>query len=147
MARYPKGEAIKVNYIALKKTLGLVDVSMAVYDELGALFATVVMTELPAPTGEDSGGLYQGSFTPDAEGQWRIRITSIANGDDISRVFEIDNYDIDDVVAKVDVIDGNVDAIKTKTDNLPANTATELTYIKNKVDSIDAQINPGGYIL
>jgi hypothetical protein len=198
MERYKKNEAIKVNYLALKKTVGLTDVTMYVYNTLDVLVSTLVMTEVVADSGMDALGLYRSSFTPTTEGQWRIRIESATNGDDISKVFEIGNYKLDDIKDqtqdiedKVDIIDGNVDlvkietdkipaiktetdkipaiktetdkiqtiddnvdtvnsnvsAIKAKTDNLPANTATELTYIKNKVDSIDTQINPGGYIL
>lgn len=151
---YKKNSTIKVNYIALNKTTGLTDVTMYVYDELGALFTTVVMTELIEGSGVDPSGLYYGSFTPDEKGQWRVRIQSDTNGDDIQRVFEIGNYDVDDVKTqtqdiedKVDTIDGNIDAIKTKTDNLPADTSSEITYMKNKLDSLDTQINPGGYIL
>lgn len=164
---YRVGNAIKVNYVALKRTTGLTDLYMRIYDkdgnELGSGLSPVLMTEVVG-----AGGLYQASFTPDAVGQWRIRILSATNGDDISKVFEIEPYNLSDIEDhledledKLDFIDGNVtsvkntvestatkvDAIKTKTDNLPADTAAELNYIKNKVDSIDAQINFGGYIL
>ena len=46
---------------------------------------------------------------------------------------------------KVDIIDTNVDSIQAKTDNLPADTASELTDIKDVVDDISNEINPGGY--
>lgn len=154
METYKKNEAIKVNYIALNKTTGLTDVEMEVFNPSDVLVTTVTLVEVAAGSGEDPLGLYRGSFTPTTEGQWRIRIQSATNNDDISKVFEIGNYKLDDVKdqldtveGKVDVIDGNVTAIKTKTDNLPANTATELANIKSVVDDIALNINPGGYIL
>lgn len=160
MDRYKKNEAIKVNYIVIKKTTGLTDVVMHVYDEagveLGSGLSPVAMTEIVG-----GGGLYYGSFTPDANGQWRIRIQSTVNGDDVQRVFEVGDYKLDDVKGqtqdiedKVDVIDGNVtaidgkvDDIKAKTENLPADTASELQDIKDKIDAVDLQIDKGGYIL
>ncbi len=187
--RYKKNVAIKVNYTALNKTGSLTDVTMYVFDEAGALFDTVVMTELVEGSGFPESGIYYGSFTPDTKGQWRIRIISATNGDDIGKIFEVGDYDTDDVKSqldtvegkvdtidgvvdsiegkvdiidgnldsvkstvestegKVDIIDANLDAVKTKTDNLPADTAAEITYMKNKLDSLDTQINPGGYIL
>ena len=156
MARYHKNEAIKVNYIALKKTLGLTDVYLQPYDETGALFGSpILMTEIPGDgSGLNSGGAYQGSFTPDADGQWRVRIKSVANGDDVQKAYEVDDYDIDDVKAqtqsiedKTDIIDGNVDLIKAKTDKLPTDTAATLQSIKDVVDAIAAEIVTGGYIL
>jgi hypothetical protein len=43
----------------------------------------------------------------------------------------------DSLVALTKVIDANVDTVKTKTDNLPANTATELTDIDNALATVD----------
>lgn len=168
--RYKKNVAIKVNYVALHRTTGLTDLNMHIYDEtgaeLGSGFSPILMTEIVG-----GGGAYYAVFTPDAKGQWRIRIQSATNHDDIQKVFEVGDYDVDDVKAqtqsiedKTDIIDGNVDlikletdkiqtiddnvdAIKTKTDNLPADTAAELTEIDNKLQTIDDQISTGGYIL
>lgn len=152
MGCYKKNDALKVNYIALNKTTGLTDVSMAVYDEVGGLFSTVTMTEVVG-----AGGLYQGSFTPDESGQWRVRITSATNLDDISKIFEIGNYKLDDVKDqtqdiedKIDIIDGNVTSIKSTvetTDGKVDTIITDVAAVKAVVDAIELQINPGGYIL
>jgi hypothetical protein len=152
MDRYKKNVAIKINYIAIKKTTGLTDVEMKVYDEAGGLFSTVTMTELGG-----AGALYYGSFTPDAVGQWRIRIQSATNLDDYQKVFEVGNYNVDDVKdqldtveGKVDVIDGNVTSIKSTvetTDGKVDDLQSDVTSIKGTVESLDIQINPGGYIL
>ena len=142
---YKKNEPIKVNYIALKKTTGLVDVLMQVYDENGVAFGSpITMTEVVAGSGENPLGLYQGSFTPDENGQWRIRIESATNGDDISKVFEVGKYKLDDIKDqtqdiedKIDIIDGNVDLIKTETDKIPA-IKTETDKIQTIDDNVDS---------
>jgi hypothetical protein len=145
MDRYKKNEAIKVNYIVIKKTTGLTDVLMHVYDEagveLGSGLSPVAMTEIVG-----AGGLYYGSFTPDANGQWRIRIQSAVNGDDVQRVFEVGNYKLDDVKDqtqdiedKVDIIDGNVDLVKTETDKIPS-IKTETNKIQTIDDNVDTII-------
>ena len=168
--KYKVNTAIKVNYTALHHTASLIDLAMKVYDEAGVLFGTVTLTEIVG-----SGGVYYGSFTPDAIGQWRIRIQSVTNLDDVQKVFEISTSDIDEVKLqtqsiedKIDTIDGNVsqalldidavkdvvdsiegkvDTIQGKTDNLPVDTATQLNTIESKIDAIDLQIDKGGYIL
>lgn len=159
---YKKSVAIKVFYVALHRTTGLTTLDMLVYDELSALFTTVTLTEIVG-----SGGGYYGSFTPDEKGQWRIRIqdtASAGNGDDIQKVFEVGNSDVDTLDTKIDVIDSNVDlikletdkiqtiddnvdAIKIKTENLPVDTAAELDAIDAKLTDIDNQISSGGYIM
>jgi hypothetical protein len=82
---YNRDSVIKVNYSALHQREGLVDLQMKVYDETNALFTTIIMTEIVG-----SGGIYTASFVPDEIGQWRIRVTSIANHDDYSKIYEVD---------------------------------------------------------
>jgi len=163
---YKKNVAIKVNYVALHRTAGLTDLDMKVYDEAGVLFATVTLTEIVG-----GGGAYYGSFTPDEKGQWRIRIQSATNHDDVQKVFEISNNDVDDVKSqldtvegKIDVIDGNVTSIKgtvETTDGKVDTVITDVAAVKGVVDStetkvdgmitklqdIDDQISTGGYIM
>jgi hypothetical protein len=138
MERYKKGEALQVNYLALKKTTGLTDVTMYVYNPSDTLVNTVVMTEVVAPSGMDALGLYRGSFTPALDGQYRVRIQSAVNGDDISKVFEIGNYKLDDLQGQLVTIDGNVDLIKIETDKIPAiKTETDkIPSIKTETDKI-----------
>lgn len=175
---YTKNKAIHIAYRALNYVTGLTDVSAKVYDEIGGLFTTITLTEVVG-----QGGLYIGTFTPDEAGQWRIRISSITNLDDVTKVFEVGLYDTDDIKVqtqsiedKIDIIDGNIDlikletdkiqtiddnvdsikttvestaldvtAIKTKTDNLPADTEQSLVDIKTVVDNINTSISRGGY--
>ena len=88
---YNIGIPIKVNYIALQNAIGLTDLIMKIYDENNALFDTIILTEIVG-----TGGIYWGSFTPDALGQWRITIKSVSNHDNISKA-----YDINDTVDKI----------------------------------------------
>ena len=161
MGVYKKNETLTANYVALNKTAYLVDVTMRVYNPSDSLVSTVVMTEVIAESGMAVLGLYRAPFIPNVDGQWRIRITSAVNGDDISKVFEIGNYKLDDIKDqtqdiedKIDILDNNVDTINTnvseikiKTDNLPVDTASEISTIQSKLDDIAASVNFGGYIL
>ena len=146
-----KNEEFRVNYIAIGKTTGLTDLTLTVYDEGGIAFgAPIVMAE-------DAGGLYHGSFTPDAAGQWRITISSVVNHDDLQKVYDVVLATTDDVKTqtqsiedKVDTIDGNVSqvlldvaAVKLQTQSIE----DKVDDVKTVVDSIDLQINVGGYIL
>ena len=186
---YKNGVAVRVQYVALKRTTGLTDLTLKTYNPSGTLVDTTLLTEV-------SDGLYNVNFTPNVVGQWRIEISSVANGDAIQKAYDVvatlisdvqasvtaldakvdvldDKADaidgkvtvvdgkVDAVDAKIDIIDANVDsvkstveasavevtAIKSKTDNLPANTATELSDIKTTLSAIASQINIGGYIL
>lgn len=161
---YKKNAAITISFRPINYTTGLTDLTAKVYDESDALFSTTVMTEVVG-----QGGLYESSFTPDEVGQWRVRITSATNLDDVTKAFEVKLHDIDDVDShvqdvedkidiidnnvdliktetdKIQTIDDNVDAIKTKTDNLPADTEQVLTDIKDVVDNINTNISRGGY--
>lgn len=171
---YRKDEVLKVVYMALSKTGGLTDLTLRVYNPSNDLVNTITMTEVSEGSGI-GGGLYTGSFTPTVAGQYRIRIDSAINSDDFAKVYEIANLDLDDVKTELDLIDGKIDVIgtdvdtalldlisiegkvdtantnigliKTKTDNLPVDTATTLAAIKAVVDSIELQVNAGGYIL
>jgi hypothetical protein len=48
------------------------------------------------------------------------------------------------LVGQLKLVDANVDAIKDKTDNLPANTGTELANIKAKTDLIGSGVESQG---
>lgn len=144
--RYKKNVALKVNYVALHRTTGLLDLDMKVYDEAGVLFTTVTMAAVPS-----NGGAYYGSFTPDAKGQWRIRIQSPTNNDDIQKVFEVGDSDIDEVKLqtqsiedKEDIIDANVD--QAILDIAAAKAVIDATKIvvdsvETKVDIIDSNVD------
>lgn len=171
--RYKIGEAVTVDYIALKRTTGLTNLKMQVFDEAGIEFAgsPITMIEVIAGTGENDLGLYTADFTPDAVGRWRIRIESATNKDDLSKIFQIQVTKEDDIKTVVDSIEGKVDNldldiidVKTvvdstegKVDNLDADViavAGQITDVKvqtqsieDKIDAIDLQIDSGGYIL
>jgi hypothetical protein len=155
---YKKNEALQVNYIALKKTTGLTDVKMRVYNPADVLVNEYTMVEVAASSGDASLGLYRKSFTPTTDGQWIVRIESIVNGDDISKIFEIGNYNLDDVKAqtqsiedKEDIIDGNVDqalldvaAVKGVVDSTEGKvdqTLLDVAAVKGVVDSTETKVD------
>jgi methyl-accepting chemotaxis protein len=131
MFPYKKDVAVTVMYVALKKTTGLADLQMKVYDEVGGLFTTVTLSEVSG-----NGGLYTGSFTPDEAGSWRARIQSVANKDDVQRLFEVNLVGIDDVDSTVTNIDGNVTSIKGTVES----TASDVTSVKGTVESTASDV-------
>jgi hypothetical protein len=89
------GSLIELTYQATKATTGLTDVTMEIYDETrakdGVNFPDVTMTEI------GSTGRYYGSFSPDAEGDWRVMIDSASKSGKVVRDFKIVGHDIDSV--------------------------------------------------
>lgn len=113
----------EVTYQAAGSTSGLVDVTMEIYDETGAKdgvdFPDVVMAEIGAT------GRYEGSFTPDAEGKWRVMINSATKPGQIVKDFDVVGHDVDsigDAIAttdgKVDTVDGKIDTVDSKIGDL-----------------------------
>lgn len=86
---------IEVTYQAAGGTVGLLDVTMVIYDESHALdgvnFPDVTMTEI------GSTGRYYGSFTPDAEGVWNILIDSATKPGKVVRQFDVVGHDVDSI--------------------------------------------------
>ena len=147
---YRKNVAIKVNYVALHRQTGLTDLEMKIYDEtgteLGSGLSPITLVAVPS-----NGGAYYGSFTPDAKGQWRIRIQSATNFDDIQKVFEISNADVDSNEDKIDIIDGNIDqalldiaAVKGVVDSTEVKvdqTILDVAAVKGVVDSTEGKVD------
>lgn len=117
----------KVVYVALNFATGLTDLTLYVRKPDGTTLDPIVMTE----QGE---GIYTASYTPDAVGIWQEKVVSQSNHDKIIRSYLVVNYDEDDLYSKSNTIENKIDTVQS-----------DITYIKNKVDSIDEQVNPGGY--
>lgn len=111
------GVLIEQTYQATKATSGLTDVTMEIYDETrakdGVNFPDVTMTEI------GSTGRYYGSFTPDAEGFWRVMIDSATKSGKVVRDFKIVGHDIDSVGDAV----GALNDISTAEVNAQVDTA------------------------
>lgn len=136
----------KISYVASKFTTGLTDLTIVIRKPDGTLFGSGEGEVAPIFT-EQGDGVYITEYVPNIEGIWQEKVISVLNGDKAFRSFEVVNYVIGDV--KLDTI-----SIKQKTDNLPENTAQELTNISNKqeviegkIDNLDFQISPGGYFI
>ena len=102
----------EVTYQAVGSTSGLIDVTMEIYDETGAKdgvgFPDVVMVEIGVT------GRYKGSFTPDAEGKWRVMMDSATKPGKVVRDYDIVGHDVDSVGDAVAVTGGKVDVLPTK---------------------------------
>jgi len=138
-------ELKNIIYVALNRTTGLEDLVLQPYDEAGVAFGD------PIAFSELANGAYEASFTPDAIGTWRVRVSSATNGDDAIKSYEVIGTKLDDIKSaadvidgkadsiegKVDVIDTNVDAIKTETDKIQA-IDDNVDAIKTKTDNLPA---------
>lgn len=93
---YKVNEAIDVVYQSNRAKTGLTDVTMEIYDETGAKdivnFPDVVMTEV------GTTGRYTGTFTPDAEGEWKVMIAyNSGNRGHRVKQYSVGGYNLDDV--------------------------------------------------
>jgi hypothetical protein len=106
----------EITYQAAGSTTGLTDVTMEIYDETGAKdgvnFPDVTMAEI------GTTGRYKGSFTPDAEGKWRVMINSATKPGQIVKDFEIVGHDVDSVGDDVATVDGKVVTVDGKIDTV-----------------------------
>lgn len=124
-------EANKVIYIALNKTTGLTDLKLQPYDEAGVAFGVpIVFSEL-------ANGAYEASFTPDAVGVWRVRVSSATNNDDAVKTFNVIASKLDDVKTVVDSVETKVDTIDTVVDA----TKVVADSVETKVDTIDTVVD------
>lgn len=110
-------EVIEVTYQATASTTGLVDVTMEIYDETGAKdgvnFPDVVMTEIGAT------GRYKGSFTPDAQGKWRVMINSVTKVGKLEKDYDVVGHNPHSIGEKLDIIQGvDDDTLKTLSDQI-----------------------------
>ena len=137
-------QRIKVNeewtqeYQALHNTAGLTDLYMHVYDNNG----NEVNPSNPIAMTDKGDGRYEASFTPTAEGLWRILIESDSNNDNIETSFDVVRAVVTDVKTDTENISADTTTIKNDT----ATLKDGQTQIENKLQSIDDQISPGGYL-
>lgn len=92
-----------------------------VLDEAGAVDAQspAILTQIGTTK------LWKGSFTPDEVGVWAVHITD-DNGGDVVRDFSVGTFGVgtglQTIAAGVVVIDGKIDGLETKIDNLAADS-------------------------
>ena len=104
--QYKIDEVIEVTYQATAATTGLADVTMEIYDESGAKdgldFPDVTMTEIGAT------GRYSGSFTPDANGKWRVMIDSVVKPGKSIRDYDVVSHNIHSVGGSIATSEANI---------------------------------------
>lgn len=112
---YKISEPILVIYQAPNKATGLT-ITMEIYDETGAKdipnFPDVAMTE------RGSSGVYDGSFTPDAGGDWAVVCHKADGTGQVLKHYSVGNYNIDDIGSSLSTVDGKIDTVDGKLDNL-----------------------------
>lgn len=86
-----------------------------VLDEEGNVDAQVPILELI------SGRIFKSSFTPDAVGVWTVHITD-NNGGDVIKDFAVASIGVQTMAQAVVTIDGKIDAVDDKIDNLAADS-------------------------
>jgi hypothetical protein len=125
------GQILKVTYQAVGATTGLADVTMEIYDETGSKdvvnFPDVSMTEL------GSSGRYEGSFTPDAEGKWRVMIDSATKPGKVVRDYDIVAHNIDSIGDEM---------AKDSTVAKAGADGDTLKDISDQIDNIDTSAPP-----
>ena len=132
-------EAIVVTYQATGAETGLTDVQMDVYDEAGALIVEdpiVPMTEIAAT------GRYEKSFTPDAEGKWRVMIDSVTKKGKMVRDFDVVAHNVDSIGDAVATV--NTDMAKNATVAKDASVAKDATVAKDASVAKDATVAKAG---
>lgn len=169
MEKFKVNTPISIQYLSLKRTTGLTDLTLKSYNAANTLVDTIVMTEL-------ANGVYKATFTPLVTGFFRIEISSVINKDFAAKEYDIVATDIEDVKTELDSVKSTVEDTKTELDATKAVVDTintnvsavegaitamqadvtdidaKVTSIETKVDSIQADIDSleiptGGYIL
>lgn len=115
------GEIIEVTYQAAGAVTGLLDVTMEIYDETGVKdvvnFPDVTMTEI------GSSGRYEGSFTPDQQGKWRIMINSATKPGKMVKDYDVVGYNIHSIGEELDTLQGGdgdtLETLSNQIDDIP----------------------------
>jgi len=99
---YKISEAIQVTYQPDNAKSGET-VTMEIFDETGSKdlinFPDVTMTEILTT------GRYNGSFTPDAQGEWIVMVSYGSGKGKIVKQYSVGGYNLDSVGQKVAVIE------------------------------------------
>lgn len=102
LKNYPVGEAINVEYATDGFKSGET-VTMAIFDETLAKdlvnFADVTMVE------RTDAPIYDGSFTPDVQGEWLVLCSYGSGKGQVIKKFSVGGYSLDSVGQKIDTIE------------------------------------------
>jgi hypothetical protein len=123
-----------IQYQAPNAATGLAGVVAEIYLPSGEKdlvnFADVALVEIAAT------GIYQGVFTPNAQGEW-IVLCHKANGDgQLAKQYSIGAYDVTSVGTAVTTVDGKVVTVSNKVDTVDGKVVT----VSGKVDTVDEKV-------
>jgi len=119
---YKVSEAIKVFYQAPNAATGKT-VNMEVYDETNTIVVggPTVLTEV------GSSGRYQGTFTPDAAGDWSVQIQISDGTGKVVKAYSVGSYNVDTIGTDVAAVDSALTTVDTV-----------LGTVDGKVDDVDS---------
>ena len=108
LKNYAVNEIIKVTYQPDKASSGET-VTIEIFDETGAKdpvnFPDVVMTEIL------TSGRYEGTFTPDTQGEWILMVSYGSGKGKLVKQYSVGGYNLDDVGQTVDTIETQTSGI------------------------------------
>ena len=126
---YKLNEVIKIVYQAPNKETGLVGVVAEIIlpdDEKDSNFPDMILTEV------GHKGVYKGTFTPDAQGEWTVICHKSDDDGQVMKRYSVGAHNVHSVGDKIDTVDGKVDAVDTKVDAVDA----QLDIVEGKIDDI-----------
>lgn len=126
---YKVGEPIKVVYQAPNAESGLTTVKMEILDELSAPssdFPDVMLTEI------GNSGRYEGSFEPDAVGDWAILVEKAPGLGEVVKHYPVGPHNITSIGGKIDAVSDKVDASE---DGIRGADGDTLKTLSDQLDS------------
>lgn len=115
-ANYEVNQPIEFKYRCNGDQATAEPITVEVLDETGAVDAQVVVLAQIGVT-----RIFKGTFTPDAVGVWSVHIQD-SNGGDQVRDFPVGTTGVQSMAAKVVLIDGKIDSLDDKIDNIAADS-------------------------
>ena len=132
------GEAIKVVYQAPNAESGLNNVKMEIYDELSVKssdYLDVTLTEI------ESSGRYEGSFTPDAKGDWTVVIEKADGSGKVVKHYSVGAYNVDTLGENIDGVSTDIGAVDTAVVDLDGDVAVLDTKVDTNAGITDANVD------
>lgn len=138
---YKVNEPIKFVYQAPGRESGLMGIVAEIFlpnEAKDSDFPDVSMTEI------GNKGVYVGTFTPDALGEWTVVVHKSGDEGQVVKKYSVGSYDVtgvgvavEDVEGKVDAVDAGVDAVQSTIDGVNS----QLDVVEAKVESIETKVD------
>lgn len=127
---YKVNEVIEIVYQAPNKESGLTDIVAEIYlpsDVKDSNFPDVVLTEI------GGSGTYNGPFTPDTQGEWKVIIHKSSGDGQVVKRYSVGGHNVNSVGDAIANVDSDVAGVQSTANSIESKVDT----INNKVDSLD----------